>query len=250
MWFFSFIRCAVALYGLTLEAFYSFDALPVTVSDEIKKMLKAQAKTVNYFSAIISLFLLTILLFPIAIFLVVRGAVHIAMYCCPKFRELVNKRIAERALKAQNKKNYSKRAVLRSVMFNLSFSVLLIVNDIVFNRPEGALSFQEGILERLDHLLQDALTIIWVQAGMVSSVLFLTILLPVACAIYRSRCQRRAVADEEIHLAPGNMAEAEAEGQKTLEEMLAPLLKDIDAIYEKMEEAIEEPLIKLPQSKS
>ncbi|KAJ3878108.1 hypothetical protein F5051DRAFT_406590 [Lentinula edodes] len=248
MWFFSFIRCAVALYGLTLEAFYSFDALPVTVSDEIKKMLKAQAKTVNYFSAIISLFLLTILLYLIAVFLVVRGAVHIAMYCCPKFRELVNKRIAERALKAQNKKNYSKRAVLRSVMFNLSFSVLLIVNDIVFNRPEGA--FQEGILERLDHLLQDALTIIWVQAGMVSSVLFLTILLPVACAIYRSRCQRRAVADEEIHLAPGNMAEAEAEGQKTLEEMLAPLLKDIDAIYEKMEEAIEEPLIKLPQSKS
>ncbi|KAJ3858237.1 hypothetical protein EV359DRAFT_88045 [Lentinula novae-zelandiae] len=141
-------------------------------------MLKAQAKTVNYFSAIIFLFLLTILLYPIAV------------------------------------------------------------------------SFQEGILERFDYLLQDALTIIWVQAGMVSSMLFLTILLLVACAIYHSRCQRRVVADEEIHLEPGNMAEAEVDGLKTLEEMLAPLLKDIDAIYEKMEEAIEEPLIKLPQLKS
>ncbi|KAJ3924350.1 MAG: hypothetical protein NXY57DRAFT_970095 [Lentinula lateritia] len=74
--------------------------------------------------------------------------------------------------------------------------------------------------------------------------------LTVACAIYCSHCQRHAVANEEIHLAPGNMAEAEAEGQKTLEEMLAPLFKNIDAIYEKMEEAIEESLIKLPQSKS
>ncbi|KAJ3884897.1 hypothetical protein GG344DRAFT_83379 [Lentinula edodes] len=254
---FSFIRCAVALYGLTLEAFYPFDALPVTVSDEIKETLKAQAKDVNYISAIISLSFLTIFLYLIAVFSVVHGAVRIAMYYRPKFRELVEKRMAERALRAQNKKKHSKRAVLRSVMFNLLFSVLLIVNDIIFNRPEDASSFKEGVTERFEYLLQGAMSIACVQFLALSCTFLFAVFFSAARAIYRSCRQMRVVADEESRLTPTDMAEVEAEGQKTfvLEEKLVDLSDGFDVIYEKMEtyaappaveaQAIEEPLIKL-----
>ncbi|KAJ3898481.1 hypothetical protein F5879DRAFT_611946 [Lentinula edodes] len=246
---FSFIRCAVALYGLTLEAFYPFDALPV--SDEIKETLKAQAKNVNSFSAIISLSYLTSFLYLVAVFSVIHGAVRIAMYYRPKFRELVEKRMAERALKAPNKKNHPKRTDLRNLTFNLPFSGLLIVNDIIYNRPEDASSFKEGVTERFEFLLQGARSMACAQF-LALSCTFIFAVFSAARAIYRSRRQRRVVADEESRLTPTDMAE----GQKTfILEKLVDLSDDFDAFLERMEnypappaveaEAIEEPLNKL-----
>ncbi|KAJ4474001.1 hypothetical protein C8J55DRAFT_133053 [Lentinula edodes] len=230
----SFIRCAVALYGLTLEAFYPFDALPV--SDEIKETLKAQAKNVNSSSAIISLSCLTSFLYLVAVFSVIHGAVRIAMYYRPKFRELVERCMAERALKAPNKKNHPKRTDLRSVMFNLLFSVLLIVNDIIFNRPEDASSFKEGVTERFEYLLQGVTSIAYAQFLALSCTFIFAVFFPAARAISRSCRQRRIAADKESRLTPSDMAEVEAEGQKTfILEQLVDLSDGFDAIFEKLE---------------
>ncbi|KAJ3999081.1 hypothetical protein F5050DRAFT_1069200 [Lentinula boryana] len=255
----TFIRYAAALYGVALEVFYPFDSLPVTISDEIKESLKAQAKDVSYLSAIISLSVLSLFCHLAVTFSLVHGAVRLAMHYRPRFRELVEKRMAEKSLKAQNKKKRSGRAVLRDVLFNLFFSVLLVVNDIIFNRSEDASSFKQGVLERFHYMMQDALNIICFQSATFCLMLFFAIFFFMVRAIYRRRRARRTVADEEVGLAPGDMVEVTMEGQKTfaLEEKLVDLSDGIDVIYEKMEsyavpppveaEAtdVEEPLIKL-----
>ncbi|KAJ3740161.1 hypothetical protein DFH05DRAFT_454304 [Lentinula detonsa] len=254
----TFLRYAVALYGLALEALYPFDSLPVTISDEIKESLKAQAKDVSYFSAVVSLSFLSFFFHLIVMFSLVHGAVRLAMHYRPRFRELVEKRIAEKSLKAQNKKR-SGRAVLRDVLFNLLFSVLLVVNDIIFNRSADASSFKQGVLERFHDMMQDALRIISVQSATFSVMLFFAIFFVMVRAICRRLRARRTIADEESRLAPDDMVEVTMEGQKTfaLEEKLVDISDGIDVIYEKMEsyavppaveaEATdaEEPLIKL-----
>ncbi|KAJ3725044.1 hypothetical protein DFJ43DRAFT_1089572 [Lentinula guzmanii] len=256
---FTFIQYAAALYGLALEVLYPFDSLPVIISDETKESLKAQAKDVTHLSAIISLSFLSLFFHLIVIFSLVHGAVRLAMHYRPRFRELVEKRMAEKALKAQNKKKRSRRAVVIDVLFNLLCSVLLVVNDIIFNRSADASSFKQGVLERFHDMMQDALRIVFVQSATFSAMLFFSIFFFMIRSIYRRLRARRTMADEESRLAPGDMVEVTMEGQKTfaLEEKLVDISDGIDVIYEKMEsyavppaveaEATdaEEPLIKL-----
>ncbi|KAJ4474469.1 hypothetical protein J3R30DRAFT_3707394 [Lentinula aciculospora] len=256
---FSFIRYAIAFYGLALEAFYPFDSLPVNISDEIKESLKSQAKDVNYFSAVVSLSFIAMFFYIIVAMSIAHGVFRLMMLR-PKFRELMEKRLAERALNAQDKKKPSKRAILRSIVFNMLLSVLLVVNDIIFNRPDDALSFKEGVIARCQYLSHDAQLAFFVQFATLAAMSLLAIIFVSLTAIYRRSRQSRAVGDEESRLAPGEMTEVAVEGQKTfvLEEKLVDISDGIDGIYEKMEtyvatptvepetkESIEEPLIKL-----
>ncbi|KAJ3826206.1 hypothetical protein F5880DRAFT_1546465 [Lentinula raphanica] len=256
----SFIRYAVAFYGLALEAFYPFDCLPFTISDEMKESLKAQAKDINYFSAVVSLSFLAVFFYFAAIFALIHGSVRLAMRYRPKFRQLVEKRMAEKALKAQNKKKRSRRAVLRGVLFNLLFSVFLIINDVIFNRPEDAATFEQAVTERFDYIVDNAMLIVSVQFLTLSLMMFLGMTFSLVRALVRRRRTSRAPADEESRLAPGEMTEVPTEAQKTyvLEEKLVDISDGIDGIYEKMEtyavsadaetkadNAAEEPLIKL-----
>ncbi|KAJ3979587.1 hypothetical protein F5890DRAFT_1478419 [Lentinula detonsa] len=256
---FTFIRYTAALYGLALEVFYPFDSLPVTISDEMKESLKSQAKDISYLSAIVSLSYLSLFFYLVVVFSLVHEVVRLAMHYCPRFRELVEKRTAEKSLEAQNKKKRSGRAVFIDVLSNLFFSVLLVVNDIIFNRSADASSFKQGVLERFHDTMQDALNIITFQSATPRHMLTFAIFSSMVRTIYRRRRARRTMADEEIGLAPGDMVEVTMEGQKTfaLEEKLVDISDGIDVIYEKMEsyavppaveaEATdaEEPLIKL-----
>ncbi|KAJ3763178.1 hypothetical protein EV360DRAFT_78600 [Lentinula raphanica] len=256
----SFIRYAVAFYGLALEAFYPFDCLPFAISDEVKESLKAQARDINYFSAVVSLSFLSFFFYFAAIFAFIHGSVRLAMRYRPGFRELVEKRMAEKAEKAQNKKKRSRRAVLRGLLFNMLFSVFLIINDVIFNRLEDASSYEEALTERFHYIADSALRVVCVQFLTLSVMFFFGMTFFIVRGLVRRCRASRAPADEESRLAPGEMTEVPPEGQKiyVLEEKLVDISDGIDGIYEKMEtyavspdaetkanNAAEEPLIKL-----
>jgi len=174
--------------------------------------------------------------------------------------EKVEKRIAEKAKKAQNnnKKKPSKRAVWASITFNIFFSVAMIINDAIFNRSEDAASLKDGAIERFYYVYNNVMRIMYAQMGLYLVIFGCMLLFAWARALYRARRQQRAVADEESRLPPSEMAEVEVEGEKrafVLEEKLIDFSDGMDGLYEKMEayaaptpatEPVEEePLIRL-----
>jgi flagellar biosynthesis/type III secretory pathway M-ring protein FliF/YscJ len=263
MWFFnilfSAIRYGAAIYGLTLEYFYPFNSLPfaISISDELKESLKYQTEIVSYFSAVSSVAFLSLFFYFMAILIAIRGAIHLVMRCRPAFREKVEKRLAEKALKTQNKKKPSKRAVWSNIIFNILFSTVMIINDAIFNRLEDVISLKEGAIRRFQYLLHRIMPTIYMHLAIYTVVFALAILFSAVLRAYRKRRQQRAAAEEESRLPPSEMAEVETEGQKgvfVLEEKLIDLSDGMDGLYEKMEAYAapvsadahdEEPLIQL-----
>ncbi|KAE9402159.1 hypothetical protein BT96DRAFT_918356 [Gymnopus androsaceus JB14] len=247
---FSAIRYAVAVYGLALEYLYPFTSLPfaISISDELQESLKFQSQIASYLSAVASLSFLVMFFYFMVFFTTLHGVIGIGIRYLPAFREKVEKRIAEKAKKAQNnnKKKPSKRAVWASITFNIFFSVAMIINDAIFNRSEDAASLKDGAIERFYYM------------GLYLVIFGCMLLFAWARALYRARRQQRAVADEESRLPPSEMAEVEVEGEKrafVLEEKLIDFSDGMDGLYEKMEayaaptpatEPVEEePLIRL-----
>ncbi|KAF5391215.1 hypothetical protein D9757_003072 [Collybiopsis confluens] len=240
-------RYGAAAYGLVLQAFYPFDTLPfaITISDGAKESLKYQAHQLAYWSAVVSMSFLSIIFILSVWFIFVRSIVAFAMRIRPSFRESVEKRMAERRAKkeTQDKKTPSKRAMWGYLLLNTAFSVATIGNDIIFNRPEDAASFKEGIQQRIEYLVEINRIIVRTQLSFLYIMVFLSLIFSlVRTGVRRYRQRRaaaRATADEEGRLAPGEMVEIEVQVQQTtthvLEGKLVDLSDGMDIMYEKME---------------
>lgn len=258
--FFATIRYGVAAYGLVLEALYPFTSLPfaISISDELQESLKFQANIVNYFSAVCSFSFLVMFAYFMGFMLTIHGFIRLVMHYRPQFREKVEKRMAQKALKdkEQNKKRPSKRAVWGGLAWNISFSIAMIINDAIFNRNEDAASWKDGAIDRFQYLLDHVMTIIYFQLAMYSVLIGFAVLFSVTRRLVQARRQRRAAAAHEASREPvSEMAEVEAEGKKdgfVLEEKLIDFSDGMDSMYEKIETYAapppaesQEPLIRL-----
>ncbi|KAE9402154.1 hypothetical protein BT96DRAFT_918352 [Gymnopus androsaceus JB14] len=236
---FSLIRYSAAIYGLALEYLYPFNSLPfaISISDELQESLKYQAQAVSLWSAIVSIAFLNLFVFFFAIFSLAHGMLALAMYYRPALREKVQKRMAEKALKRQNKKKPSRRAAWGSIMFNVFFSIAMIINDAIFNRSEDAASLKDGVIERFQYLLTSSSFIIRIQMQVFTFIFAFALLFSLLRTIIRRRRQQGVVADEESRLTSGEMAQVEEVQQSefVVEEKLIDFSDGMNGLYEKME---------------
>eukprot|EP00914_Ancora_sagittata_P000300 GHVO01000836.1.p1 GENE.GHVO01000836.1~~GHVO01000836.1.p1 ORF type:complete len:272 (+),score=30.53 GHVO01000836.1:35-817(+) len=237
----SLFRYALVAYGLLLEAFYPFDSLPfaIIISNAAKESLKSQAHDLAFWSAVISMSLLSICVIMTVWYIYMYCIIAIVAYIRPSVREHMDKCMAERKAKdaAQNKKKPSRRALWTTVLLNLLFSVATIVNDAIFNRPEDAVSFEEGVLQRAQYLQEITRSIVRAQLMILPILFFLGLVFSLVRTMIRLRRKRGAIADEESRLAHGEIVEVEVQQTTTqiLEGKLVDLSDGMGFMYEKME---------------
>ncbi|KAE9402167.1 hypothetical protein BT96DRAFT_918369 [Gymnopus androsaceus JB14] len=231
------IRCAVAIYGLALECLYPFNSLPfaISISDELQESLKFQTHdSRTTFLPVASLSFLVLFCYFVLSITTILGVIGIVMRYYPAFREKVQKCVAERAQKTQNKKKPSKRAVWASLTFNILFSVAMVINDAIFNRSEDAASLKDGAIERYNYVFDNVMQVVIFGCW---SLITCARALRALYRGYRAHRQQRAVADQESGLLPSETAEVEVEGKKVafvLAEMLVDFYDGIDGWCEKM----------------
>ncbi|KAF9070701.1 hypothetical protein BDP27DRAFT_583544 [Rhodocollybia butyracea] len=230
---FNTLRYIVAAYGLVLQANYPFDSLPIT--DSVKESLKRQVPIIVQSSAIFSLSVLCMLLWTTTLLCTIRLTILLAMRFRPAFREKMQKRAANKAKKALEAQKKKKRVSWLSIVINLILSTAMIVNDAIYNRPEDAASFQEGVLARAQYLLAFSKTLVILQMEIVGVCVVFTVIF---AAIRRRFRTRRAAADEESRLAPSETVQAEmvqAQPGSVLDEKLIDISDGVDGVYEKVE---------------
>ncbi|KAK7464935.1 hypothetical protein VKT23_006143 [Stygiomarasmius scandens] len=141
----------ILTWGLVLQVNYPFADFPI--SDSLRESLKWQTRYFTSYAGITGIIYLMLIIFVSSLLLSVRAILLVVMRFNKKFKARVEEcRAARRArletLEASGKKRRSKRSVIIEVIVNCVVSVACLLNDAVFNRPQGT-AIVEGAWARV-----------------------------------------------------------------------------------------------------